>query len=448
MLEAGSPPRRLRPALLLLGLLAAIVTVGVQASTGRPATSPGTTRPSDADSATATAGSARPTEPVSLPPLTGAERTRIDRRVDQIASEVQKLRGLELRHDFERRYLDVAEVKEELARSLRSETAGAWYPAHVALHGRLGLLDPGDDLRDLMVELSGEALSGYYDPQTERMTIVRHSEAFDVLEEAVIAHELTHVLQDQNFGLDGLSSRLVLGDQELGFRALVEGDATVVMQDWMEKQGTLDAVLKAELSRLTAPDPALLLRVPGIIARQSNFPYVDGAIFVEERRLRGGWEAVDAAYADPPTTEEVMHPELYGEDLSSTTYPALDPAALGPRWRAGGEETLGEAVLHIWLTMANGATASRRAADGWDGDLATSYESASGGWMVIWRTAWDSSSQAREFRDAAGRVLEHLGGVKRVVARPGGVTVTMLLADSAASLADASGAIGNSGTRD
>jgi len=441
MLEAGPRPRRLRPALLLLGLLAVVVTVAVQASAGMPATSSGTARPSESHAASPTARPARPTAPASLPPLTGAERTRIDRRVDEIASEVQKLRGLELRNDFERRYLDVAELKAELQRSLRSETGGAWYPAHLALHDHLGLLDASDDLRDLMVEISGESLSGYYDPETERMTIVRHSEDFDVAEEAVIAHELTHVLQDQNFGLDGLSARLVLGDQELGFRALVEGDATVVMQDWMEQQGTLDEVLKAELSRITAPDPALLLRVPGIIARQSNFPYADGAIFVEERRLRGGWEAVDAAYADPPTTEEVMHPELYVDDLSSTTYPTLDPAALGPRWRAGREEALGEVVLHIWLTMANGAAASRAAADGWDGDLATSYQSASGGWAVIWRTAWDSSAQAREFRDAAGRVLERLGGVKRVVAPAGGVTVTMLLADSAASLADASRAI-------
>jgi hypothetical protein len=441
VLEAGPPPRRLRPALLLLGLLAAVVSLAVQASAGLPATSPDAARPIDANPAAPTAGSPRPTAPASLPPLSGAERIRIDRRVDEIASEVQTLRRLELRHDFERRYLDVAELKQELARGIRTETAGAWYPTHLALHDHLGLLDAGDDLRDLMVELSGEALSGYYDPQTERMTIVRRSEDFDVAEEAVIAHELTHVLQDQNFGLDQLSARLVLGDQELGFRALVEGDATVLMQDWMEEQGTLDAVMEAELGRITTPDPDLLLRVPGIIARQSNFPYLDGAIFVEELRHRGGWKAVDAAYADPPTTEEVMHPELYAEDISSTTYPELDPSALGPRWRAGDAEALGEAALHIWLTMANGAAASRTAADGWDGDLATSYESASGGWVVIWQTAWDSSSQAREFRDAARLVLEQIGGVTRVVAQPGAVTVTMLLADSAGSLADASRAI-------
>jgi hypothetical protein len=442
VLEAEPQPRRLRPrALLLLGLLAAVVTVAVQASSDLPAMSPDTAGPIDGASAAPAASSARPTVPTSLPHLTGAELRRIDARVDRIASEVQKLRGLELRHDFERGYLDVADVKEELARSLRIETAGAWYPAHLALHDHLGLLDAGDDLRDLMVELSGEGLGGYYDPQTERMTIVRRSDDLDVADEAVIAHELTHVLQDQNFGLDQLSARLVLSDQELGFRALVEGDATVVMQDWMEKQGTLDAVMKAELSRITTPNPALLLRVPGIVARQSNFPYLDGAIFVEELRLRGGWEAVDAAYADPPTTEEVMHPELYLQDLPSTTYPALDPAALGPDWRAGEEEALGEAALHIWLTMANSAMASRTAADGWDGDLATSYETAAGEWVVIWRTAWDSSIQAREFRDAARRVLQHLGGIQNVVARPEGATVTILLADSAASLASADRAI-------
>jgi hypothetical protein len=442
MLEARPHPRRLRPGALLLGLLAVVLAVVVPASSGPPATARDTARSTAGESGSPAARpAARPTAPVSLPRLSGAERIRIDRRVDQIASEVQKLRGLELRHDFERRYLDVPAVKEELARSLRTETAGSWYPAHLALHDHLGLLDAGDDLRDLMVELSGEGLSGYYDPRTERMTIVRRSEDFDVAEEAVIAHELTHVLQDQNFGLDGLSARLVLSDQELGFRALVEGDATVVMQDWMEKQGTLDAVIAAELSRITTPNPALLLRVPGIIARQSNFPYLDGAIFVEELRLRGGWSAVDTAYGDPPTTEEVMHPELYLQDLPSTTYPALDPAALGPDWGAGEEEALGEAALHIWLTMANGATASRKAADGWDGDLATSYETAAGEWIVIWRTAWDSSIQAREFRDAARKVLKLLGGIQSVVERPEGATVTILLADSAASLASADRAI-------
>ena len=71
------------------------------------------------------------------------------------------------------------------------------------------------------------------------------------------------------------------------------------------------------------PDDAASLEVDAsdlgptgpLLTRELLFPYLDGLYFTQRMWGRGGWDAVDAVWADPPrSTEQVMHPERYPDD--------------------------------------------------------------------------------------------------------------------------------------
>ena len=111
------------------------------------------------------------------------------------------------------------------------------------------------------------------------------------------------------------------------------------------------------------------------------FPYSEGLAFVERLRAEGGWDAVDAAYADIPTsTEQILHPRKYLDRDEPSAVALPDPTvALGQEWRVVDEDTLGELQMALLLANfapgegINGLTgaidlpeAARNAAAGWD----------------------------------------------------------------------------------
>ena len=83
------------------------------------------------------------------------------------------------------------------------------------------------------------------------MVVVSKSGAIGAIEKVTFAHEFTHALQDQHFGLEGIDVDAVgQGDRSLGRLALVEGDASLLMTHWLS--GHLTA---AEIEELLQVDP-------------------------------------------------------------------------------------------------------------------------------------------------------------------------------------------------
>ena len=51
---------------------------------------------------------------------------------------------------------------------------------------------------------------------------------------------------------------------------------------------------------------------PHVLASSLSAPYADGFAFVQARRARGGWTAVDEVLrVVPESTEQILHPEKY-----------------------------------------------------------------------------------------------------------------------------------------
>jgi hypothetical protein len=227
----------------------------------------------------------------------------------------------------------------------------------------LGLLDPEQSLGDVAGDVSSLAVA-YYAPRRDELFLVGDAvPAGPELAEFVLAHELTHALEDQRFGLPvsaGLSD-----DRTLAETALVEGTATTVMNRYAQR--FLDPIaLAAEAAAL---DSGASGDLPRFAEAEVSFSYLDGSRFVEDLiDLAKGWTLVDYAYERrlPATTEQILHPEKYIAD--ERPLPVRAPAAPGPGWRALDTGTLGEFGTREVLAEGEPGLGAALGADGWGGD--------------------------------------------------------------------------------
>ena len=76
----------------------------------------------------------------------------------------------------------------------------------------------------------------------------------DYFDEAVIAHEYGHALQDAKWDLEAMSIEdLSRSDAILAQQALIEGDATAVMYDWAARELKLTDLLSVSAHKIHGP---------------------------------------------------------------------------------------------------------------------------------------------------------------------------------------------------
>jgi len=409
-------------------LLVALLLVLAACGGAAPSTSPS---PSDLPTPSSVP-TASPTPPPSATPT--GDTAAIYREIeDQVVAE----RGLPAKERVEPTVLSPDQVKARIKAQFEKDNP----PDEIAVAEdtlkALGLLPADASLADLYVDLLGSQVAGYYDPETREMVVVSRSGAIGAAEKVTFAHEFTHALQDQSFGLDGIDVDAVgQGDRSLARLALVEGDATLLMSRWLTEH--LDP---ADLGELLMVDPeaqAQLERMPAILRETLLFPYQQGLIFANGIWARGGWEAIDRAYGRlPDSTEQVLHPEKY-EAREMPVEVELDAGALakalGAGWSGTPEDTLGEFQLSVWL-RENGVKAlpAGAAAAGWGGDRLAYLRGPDGAYALVLRTAWDTAADAAEFVDAAGTVVGD-GDSPGTVVRSAATDVVVVLASDGAAL--------------
>lgn len=333
---------------------------------------------------------------------------------DRVAEAIAEVRQLPLEREIVEAFLTSDELRQRLPALLSEDYPAAEADADARALAAFGLAPPGTDLAALYLELYAEQTAGFYDPETDEMFVVGEDDEFDAVAEFTYAHEAVHALQDQHLGLgdllDGSAERS--DDQNLALTALYEGDAMLGSLDYV----AANPGLVARLALSAQPPSAQIERVPPILAVGLLFPYANGLELVGALRETGGWAAVDAAYADPPTsTEQVMHPEKYLDRDEPTAVALPDVgASLGAGWGMIDEADLGELQIAVLLADlepgegVNAATASLdlpepalNAAAGWDGDRYALWAEGEAE-VLVWRSTWDSGDDARAF----GRALQ------------------------------------------
>jgi hypothetical protein len=286
---------------------------------------------------------------------------------------------------------------------------------------------PGTDLKEAYESTLTELVAGYYDPRKNRLRIVAGAQTENrVLYEMVLAHELTHVLEDQayEFDLDVLAGG---GDRALALTALIEGTASALMYRYVEERFEAEELLAGVAASAFQSTGDL----PPFLTAQVVFPYTSGEVFVS-RLLRvggGGWRLVDAAmrFRPPQSTEQILHPGKYLRLEEPRRVSLRGPLrALGGGWRPLARSTFGEWQTQKLLARAGG-TGSREAAAGWGGD-AYALLGRGDERLLVMRWVWDTPGDEAEFAEALQALVD--GGLpestEAVIAREAGA-VTLVV---------------------
>jgi hypothetical protein len=288
----------------------------------------------------------------------------------------------------------------ELRRYLREVIDDQYPPSRADADGRLlkalDLLPPDASLRELRTRLLEENVAGFYDerPSRKRLYAVSDDRTMTPSNQIVLAHELRHALQDQYVDVHGALPEAVgdFDDRRVALMALLEGDATLVMERFLMRRLGLPSSAEPDLAGAGLATP-VLPGVPDVLRDHLLVPYLAGRDFVRALHARAGWDGVRRAWSDPPrSTEQVLHPEKYAAREEPRVVRRGVPPAGGHLLQEG---VLGEALLRTLL-----GDGGARGAAGWGGDRYQVWDVA-GNTVVVLRTEWDGEAEAREFHDAA-----------------------------------------------
>jgi hypothetical protein len=323
--------------------------------------------------------------------------------IAEVMEQVETVRGLEFVEPVRAQPVTQAELVGRLERFLDYSYPERILGPRSLAWDTIGVIPDGASIREALISYSSGQVIGFYDPAGGELVFIG-TEDPTPLERLTLAHELTHAIDDQHFGLERLN-RLEAAclDEELAAGVgVVEGSA-----QYFSLQVAQRFFSPGELAQVLAGGggsgpPA---SVPPFIQDLQLWPYLTGLQFVTTVATTEGVEGIDRALRElPEATEQVIHVERYPEDEPRTVgVPDLGPA-LGTGWRDLDVYTVGEQWLSAALGLRLPGLDAAEAAAGWDGGR---YRSWTDGERVALAlvTVWDSPDEASDF---AGSMEEWL----------------------------------------
>ena len=331
-----------------------------------------------------------------------AQNAAIIETTDAVLKETSELRELSILRAVKSGAQSRSEIERMIIKNLDSDTTPAEMHATEALLRVFGLAPNDFAYRAFLIKLLTEQVAGYYDPKAQEFYLADWIDLEG--QKPVMAHELTHALQDQHFNLKRFE-KWPKGDSdaELAAHALIEGDATLAMTLYMAKHPMVALAFIRSLGTQENSSEQFK-RAPRALRESLLFPYEAGSAWATQVYRRGGWDLVSKAFTKlPQSSEQIIHANKYFayEAPVKVTLPELK-LLLGPTWKRIDSDVNGEWGCYLILDeYLNNATESKRAAAGWGGDRFAIYEGAKPADLFIAElTAWDTPADAREFFDA------------------------------------------------
>jgi hypothetical protein len=328
-----------------------------------------------------------------------------------IARRVERVRRLRFDHLPRVRHLTGARARAYGLRELDREATPGEVAAEERLLKLLELLPPRASLRELLGKTLSNEVGGFYDPRTGTLSVVGEGVG-GLLGEITLAHELTHALEDQKFGIDVAPAKGFRRDRSTAETALHEGTATIAMVDYavLKEAGTATVPASLRAQALAALDKAAVPASSGLpryVRESLVFPYAAGARLVNRIEGRGGWAAVNRAFGAnaPRSTEQLMHPAKY--DSHERPVRVRVGAPRGVHLVERGD--FGEFDTEQLLRAANGRAHAARAAAGWGGGGFALWRVDGSRYGLALRWTWDTARDAREFARALRRTAGRLG---------------------------------------
>lgn len=321
---------------------------------------------------------------------------------DEIERAVEEIRGLKFKEPVDYNILSRSEIKEVIAGKLREVYSDQEFAQIGAALGRLGFLPEGYPLRQAYIDLMGEQIAAFYDQHAHKLFMFEDATLDNQQNRIVLAHELTHALQDQHFSLKKLPLEIKTNDDRaMAASALVEGDATLVMTEYMLHNFSLQS-LKDSVATSLAQDTVQLQKAPRFLRELLVFPYLRGQEFCTALFASGGYEAISEAYANPPTSSaQILDPAKYNGDVEPVKIDWADTTLNGSKPTV--DNVVGEFALRLLIAEWAPQLPADQVASGWRGDRYLSYRM---GEAVVWQSVWENEQEAVEFANAQRAVLE------------------------------------------
>ena len=332
-----------------------------------------------------------------------------------VLKETSELRELSILKSVKSGAQSRAEIERMIIRNLDDESTPADMHAAEMVLKAFGLAPQSFEYRKFLIKLLTEQVAGYYDPKAQQFYLADWIELEG--QKPVMAHELTHALQDQHFNLKRFENwPKGDSDAELAAHALIEGDATLAMTLYMTKNPLVAlAFLRSLGSQEVATEQ--FKQAPRALRESLLFPYEEGSAWATQLYKRGGWELVSRAFTKlPQSSEQILHADKYFayEAPQKITLPDFK-SVLGPTWKRIDYDVNGEWGCYLVLDeYLNDVTESKRASAGWAGDRFALYEKP-GEVFIAQLTSWDTPNDAKEFFDAyAKRTAKRYADAKEV----------------------------------
>jgi len=364
----------------------------------------------------------------------GLNDTELDAVTARATARVECLRGLEFDESVE---VDVVSRSSYSGNPSTEKSESGIQTFDDTTFETLFLVGDDDSASEEQAETQSSSVGGFYSPRSGDVVVISESETPRV-DIGVLAHELTHGLQDQQLQL-ATPSADATRDESSGRLGLIEGDASVVEFEYEDRCDAGWDCIEYPSEETDGPAPEELDLHMGIYITEF-FPYSDGPAFVEQLRDGDDWSAVNDAHADPPvSSREVINPDDYASfepetvDLEDRNADSWDRVRRqgGPDYEVLGQSALSAMFSYTlyeesnpdtlvqpfeFLNMEEGEVNQTdplnydlESTQGWTGDRLHIYENDTET-AYVWRITWESAADAQQFTDTYHELLQYWGG--------------------------------------
>jgi hypothetical protein len=320
--------------------------------------------------------------------ITPAEANELFRSVDEILHFASKDTGLPIKKKVKRTIVSRAQVEKYIGDKFKNDADRIRFERSELVEKKFGLLPRQFDLHSFLIKLLTEQVAGYYDEKTRTMNLLDWNEP--EMQRPVMAHELTHALQDQSFNLEKMNKHdeevekhglddldeLVRNDEESTCRsAVLEGQAMIVLLDYVlapqgqsvEKMPQVVDLMQASMDK--SRGSPVFDSAPLLLQEELAFPYRQGMKFVKDLLVADGKQLAYTGVLGrmPQTTREIMEPNEY---LAGHRVPALllpDLSFLKKDYEPYDAGAVGQLDVSILLRIYAGETLDKRLSTEWRG---------------------------------------------------------------------------------
>jgi hypothetical protein len=320
--------------------------------------------------------------------ITPEEAKELFQSVDEILRFASQSTGLPIKKKVKRTIINREQVEKYVGDKFKNDADRIRFERSELVQKKFGLLPRDFDLHAFLIKLLIEQVAGFYDEKTKTMNLLDWNEPD--MQRPVMAHELTHALQDQSYNLEKMSKHdeeiekkglkdldaLVGNDEESTCRsAVLEGQAMIVLLDYVlaPSEGSVlkmpQVVDLMQASMDKSRDSPVFDSAPLLLREELAFPYRQGMKFIRDLLVAGGKELAYKGVLDrmPMTTREVMEPKEY---LAGRRVPPLllpDFGFLKKDYEPFDAGAVGELDVNILLRVYADEEVTKRLTPEWRG---------------------------------------------------------------------------------